>query len=195
MTSDFNEFTKQIAYEIIAMSGLLDNKMETWADVFARHPDSQNANASAGFIMNETNANVIEVVIDVQTLADTGSALLRTKAIETVLDSNGNERFNNISLSYAVDYAIACQLVEKAVSITREDISQLLLTETSRLAMIVVSDQTGRDKASERLLGKRYDLTTDDLITVAENTAEKLKQVLNIVLARLKQTVTRELNT
>jgi hypothetical protein len=190
MKPEFKEAAMQIADELIAMSVTLEDKMETWTDVFARHPDSQNTDRGAGFISTQHEANALEVIIDVQAPTDTNSATVRTKAIETTHDSNGNERFNGISLSYDVDYAAAQKLVEKAGSITREDIGQLLHDKTSQLTWILVSDETGRDSASEKLLGTRYDLESDELGTLSEHTSQELMLAMNKVLSRLKQTAT-----
>jgi len=96
MAQQFNDFAKQIADELIVLTKMLDSKMETWADVFARQPDSPNASTSAGFITNQEVVNPMELLVDVQ-LTESDAATLRAQAIETIHDEKGNERFNNIS--------------------------------------------------------------------------------------------------
>ncbi|MGF7229454.1 MAG: hypothetical protein ACQR33_05760 [Candidatus Saccharibacteria bacterium] len=191
MTSEFNQSTKQIADELIALSAVLKDKMETWADVFTRRPDGQ-ADAGAGFISTQSESDTLEVVIDVQAQANANSGVMRTKAIETKLDSSGNERFNGISLNYGVDYAAAQKLVEKAGAITREDIAQLLHDDTSQVTWILISDETGKDSATQELLGKRYDLESDELSTLSEDTSKELMLAMDKVLGKLNQTAKRE---
>ncbi len=192
VTSSFNDSTKQIADELIVMSALLDKKMETWAEVFTLHPDSQNTGICAGFISNQASVNRIEVLIDVQAPSDTDSGIVRTRAIETIRDKNGNERFNNVSLQYSVDYASAQKLVEKGKSIAREDIKQLLNADSSQLNGLVISNATGRDSASQALLGKRYDFDVNELAVISEATEKEVLETTNTVLARLKQTAASE---
>lgn len=192
MKPQFNDTIKQAADELIAVSVLLNKKMETWAEVFTRHPDSQNAGICAGFISKQTSVNRIEVVVDVQISSDTNTGLLRTRAIEAIDDENGNERFNNLSLQYVVDYASAQQLVEKGGSITREDIKELLHADTSKIDSLVIGNETGRDNKSGQTLGKRYDLDADELDAVPETTQKEVTEVLNTVLTRLKQVAASE---
>lgn len=192
MTAQFNDSAKHISDELIAMSMLLDTQMETWADVFARRPASEDAEPCAGFVSSLDAPNGTQVVIDVQLSPDASSGIVRTKAIETIHDEKGNERFNNISLQYAVDRASAQQLVEKAGSITREDIKQLLHADTSQLESAAISDETGRDNKSQQLLGKRYGLDADELAALSETTEEELIQAAHVVLAKLQQTAANE---
>lgn len=192
MTSQFNNSTKQLADDLITMSMLLDKRMETWADVFTRHPDSQNVGVCAGFISKQTSVNSIEVLADVQTSSDTNAGVVRIRAIETIRDENGNERFNNVSLQYAAEYTSARQLVEKGKSITREDIKKLLHADASKLDNLTISDATGRDNKSQQLLGKRYDLDEGELATTTKDTEEELIRAADTVLARLKQTAANE---
>lgn len=192
MTSQFHDSTKQIADKLIAVSMLLDTKMETWANVFTRHPDSQNVGVCAGFLSNQDSVNRIEVLIDVQTPSDITTGLLRTRAIETLTDENGDERFNNIALEYTTDRTSAQQLVEKGASVTREDIKQLLHDSTSKLDSLVISDMSGKDGKSQQLLGKRYAMVADELATTSEATEKELVQAMDTVLAKLQQTAASE---
>jgi hypothetical protein len=192
MTSEFNQSTKRVADDIIAISILLKDRMESWDDVFTRIPDSQNVNVTTGFITNWTKPNVIEVLVEVQAPADDTKALIRTQLIETIKTNDGNERFNQVSLRYAVDYAQARQLVEKAGATTREDIVTLLHADKSQLARIVVSDETGKASKTEQLLGARYDYDAVELATIPESTEKELLSVSDTVLAKLKETAIRE---
>jgi hypothetical protein len=192
MTSEFNQSTKRVADDIIAISILLKDRMESWDDVFTRIPDSQNVNVTTGFITNWTKPNVIEVLVEVQAPADDTKALIRTQLIETIKTNDGNERFNQVSLRYAVDYAQARQLVEKAGATTREDIVTLLHADKSQLARIVVSDETGKASKTEQLLDARYDYDAVELATIPESTEKELLSVSDTVLAKLKETAIRE---
>lgn len=192
MDSQFANFIKGISDELIAMTTLLEHKMETWAKVFARHPDSQNIGIAAGFISNQTAINRIELLIDIQAPPEAMQGILRTRAIETARDAKGNERFNAISMEYEVDRIHAQQLVEKDGSITRTDIKQLLHTEATKLKSLVISDETGRDSKTQQLLGKRYDLEPTELATLSEASNEELIKALDNVLARLKQAAADE---
>lgn len=192
MTTQFNETITKTADDLIEMSTLLENKMETWAEVFTRHPDAQNVGNCAGFISDQTAENRLEVLVDVLTLPDTDTGEIRVRAIETTHDEDNNERFNAVSLHYTVDRAAARQLVEKEGAITRDDIAKLLHADTSALDNLTISDQTGRDEETQQLLGKRYDLDADELKAVPEATETGLTEALHTVLARLKRTAAGE---
>lgn len=192
MAITFNQSTKQRADEIIAISVALKDRMQSWADVFVRFPDSQNVNVTAGFITDWTKQNVIEVLVEVQAPTDATTALIRTQVIETINDNDGNERFNQVSLHFAADYAPARQLVEKGGATTREDITKLLHTDTSQLVTITVSDETGKDSATEQPLGKRYDFDTGELASLSAESEKEILDATDAVLIKLKLTAERE---
>ena len=187
MTTDFRNYADNIADEIIGLSLQLDNEIETWRDVVARVPDSTSKGVSAGFISKPNTASSIELAVDVQAPPDEKTARLRIWAIETIKDSNNNERFNNIQLTYHLDYDTAHKLVEQTDALTRDNLSILAHDPANYLENIVISDLTGRDSASDQLLGKRYDLSTDELNAVNEKTSIELKTAMDSVLERLKK--------
>jgi hypothetical protein len=192
MSTKFSEATKHTADELIALSQMLDRKMETWSDSIARHPDSPNKDVTAGFINKESDKPGVDLVIDVLAPPNEQKALLRTWGIECVPDSDGNERFNNIQLSYVVDYATARELVVKDKALTRDDIEKFLHSSKHQLDRIVISDQTGRDKSSQQLLGNRYDLDSEGLSNLTEDAIAELAQTMEKVLERLKQSAISE---
>ncbi len=195
MTKELNEAAKHIADELIFLSKMLDKKMETWEDTMARNPNSSNKDVSAGFITKESNKPGVDLVIDIQAPPDSQKALLRTWGIESVVDSNGNERYNNIQLSFVVDYDIAREFVGRGQALTRDDIVHFLHTAENSIDRIIVSDQTGKDDKSQQLLGSRHDLDAKSLESLAEDTAKDLIQIMEIVLQRLKQSVVSEAKT
>ena len=192
MTTDFRNYADNIADEIIGLSLQLDNEIETWRDVVARVPDSTSKGVSAGFISKPNTASSIELAVDVQAPPDEKTARLRIWAIETIKDSNNNERFNNIQLTYHLDYDTAHKLVEQTDALTRDNLSILAHDPANYLENIVISDLTGRDSASDQLLGKRYDLSTDELNAVNEKTSIELKTAMDSVLERLKKSAARK---
>lgn len=187
MTTEFRDYANSIADEIVALSLRLDNEIETWRDVFTRVPDSTSNGVSAGFISKPVTDSSIEMVIDVQAPPTEQTARLRIWAIETTKDSDDNERFNNIQLTYHLDYNTARQLVEQADTLTRDELSRLAHDTENYLENIVISDLTGKDVVSGQQLGKRYDLETDELDTMNESLSRELVSVINIVLERLKK--------
>ena len=192
MTTEFKNYADNIADEIIGLSLQLDNEIETWRDVVARVPDSTSKGVSAGFISKPNTASSIELAVDVQAPPDEKTARLRIWAIETIKDSNNNERFNNIQLTYHLDYDTAHKLVEQTNALTRDNLSILAHDPANYLENIVISDLTGRDSASDQLLGKRYDLSTDELNAVNEKTSIELKTAMDSVLERLKKSAARK---
>lgn len=191
MSKEFSEATKHIADELIDLSRMLDKKMETWSDNIARYPNSPNKGVSEGFINKESDKPGVDLVIDVLAPPNEQKALLRTWGIECVPDSDGNERFNNIQLSYVVDHATARQLVEKGQKLTRDDIAKFLHSTEHQLDRLVISDQTGRDKSSQELLGKRYDLDAEALGILTKDERAELMLTMEKVLERLKQSAHR----
>ncbi len=164
----------------------LDNEIETWRDVIARVPDSTNKGVNAGFISKPTTSG-IEIVVDIQAPPSEQTARLRIWAIEIIKDSDGNERFNNVQLMYYLDYDKAHKLVEQTDPLTRDDFSALAHDPANYLENIVISDLTGRDSHSEQLLGKRYDVESDELNDMSEDLSNKLIVAANTVLERLKK--------
>ena len=188
MTTEFKDYMNKIADEIITLSRQLDNEIETWRDVVARVPDSTNKGVSEGFISKPTAVSGIEIVADIQAPPVERTARLRLWAIETLKDGDGNERFNNIQLTYNLDYEKAHKLVEHTDALTRDNLALLAHNHADQLDNIVVSDQTGLDTATEQLLGKRYDVVSDELRAISDDRCNELKQVISTVIERLKQT-------
>ncbi|MEO8863350.1 MAG: hypothetical protein ABI354_03445 [Candidatus Saccharimonadales bacterium] len=190
MTTKFKDYINSVADGIIALSRQLDNEIETWRDVVARVPDSANKGVSAGFISKPNATSGIEIVADIQAPPTEQIARFRIWAIETVKDSDDNERFNNIQLTYLLDYGKARRLVEQADSLTRENLATLAHDHVEQLTSIVISNQTGLDVAAEQLLGKRYDIQSDKLSNLSEDFCDELELAMSTVLERLKQTAT-----
>jgi hypothetical protein len=111
---------------------------------------------------------------------------LRIWAIETAHDNSGNERFNNIQLTYRLDYQKAHALVEQADTPTREDFSALAHESVDRLESIVVSDAAGKDSASGELLGTRYGFESDELNSLTDSASAELIAAISTVAERLK---------
>jgi hypothetical protein len=187
MTTDFQNSVNSTADEIISLSKQLDNEIETWGDVVARVPDSTSKGVSAGFISKPTATSGIEIVADVQAPSTEHTARLRLWAIETVKDNDGNERFNNVQLTYGLGYEKARKLVEQSSALTRDNLSALAHDPEAHLDSLVISDLTGRDAASEQLLGKRYDFGPDELNTITEDLSSELVAAMHTVLERLKK--------
>ncbi len=187
MTTEFRDYANSIADEIIALSLQLDNELETWSDVIARVPDSTSKGVSVGFVSKPNPSSSIEIVIDIQAPPVEHTARLRIWVIETAKDSSGNERFNNIQLTYSLDYDTAHKLVEQTDILTRDDFSILVHEPANHIENIVISDLTGKDTTSGKQLGKRYDLASDDLSNMNEALSSELASVINIVLERLKK--------
>jgi len=187
MTATFSDTSKLIADEIITLSRLLDTEMETWHDVVARVHDSTSKNVSAGFITKPNATSGIELVVDIQAPPVEQKARLRIWAIEIVQDNDGNERFNNVQLNYHLDYAQARQLIEQTNALTLNDLANILHDSANQLESIAISDLAGKIEASQKQLGKRYDLDSDELNSVTEDLHNELLQAMNIVLERLKQ--------
>ena len=128
------------------------------------------------------------MVIDIQAPPSEQSARLRIWAIETVKDSDNNERFNNIQLTYSLDYGKARKFIERAETITREDLSMLAHDSSNYLKDIFISDLTGKDSTTGQILGKKYEVETDTLRVMTEDLSSELMARMTIVLERLKKT-------
>jgi hypothetical protein len=187
MTNKFKDYINQTANEIIALSQLLNEEIETWSDVKARVLDSTSDNISVGFVSKPNTLSGIEFVIDVQVLSVEQIVRLRIWVIETTQDNNGNDRFNNIQLSYKLDYSKASQLVNQANTLSRDDFLSLAHESTDQLDNLVVGDLTGQDKVSEEILGQRYELDSNELNAMTEDLCNELEQSMTTVLERIKK--------
>lgn len=192
MTTAFIQSIKQSADKIIDMSVVLKDRMESWANVFECYPNSQNVNISAGFVTNSTKQNTMELLVDVQAPPDDASALIRIQAIEIVKGMADDERYNQVSLHFAVEYGQARQLVEKGPSVTRNDITELLRAQSSHLVRLIVSDETGRDSVTGQLLGKRHELDPNELANLPQDKELELIQIIHTVITKLKKTAQKE---
>lgn len=184
MSEKLDITAKEIGGELIAMSNLLDAKMEKWSDVPAR-PNNLSDTECVGFINKETATAGLNLVIDVQAPANTNKAILRIWAIESKQDTGQSERFNNIQLDFDIDYTEARLFTQKGAAITRDDIHAALHKQNTRLSHMTISNQSGFDKASQQPLGERYDLAVDEL-DQADVSIDKINGVLTTVFARIK---------
>lgn len=187
MNTALDKTVKQVANELITLSQKFDEKMERWSDV-ATSQEGLNPTEYAGFINKAAhNDDRLSFVIDVQAPDATQHAILRVWAIETALDEKQNERFNNIQLTFGMDYKVARTLAQKTANITRDDLRAALGDANTQLAHVVVSNRSGLDKSSEQILGERYDFTAAELAE-ATNT-DAIAAALQTVLAALKQAI------
>jgi hypothetical protein len=189
MSNNLEATTKQIGEELINMSASLDNKMEKWSDA-SKRPDNLSATECAGFINKEGSTTGLNLVIDIQAPRNKNEAKLRIYAIESRLDDHGHERFNNIQFEFTADHVSARAVAEKGGAITRDDVRILLHDSNTRLNHVVVSNQSGLDKASTQQLGERYDLTGNELEDT--ETFNNVTTLLNEVLPILKKSAASE---
>ncbi len=191
MTNKFKDYINQTANEIIALSQLLNEEIETWSDVRARVPHSTSDNISVGFVSKPNILSGIEFVIDVQVLSVEQIARLRIWVIETTQDNNGNDRFDNIQLSYKLDYSKTSQLVNQANTLSRNDFLNLAHESTDQLDNLIVGDLTGQDKISEEILGQRYELDSNELNAMTEDLCNELEQSTITALERIKKSISK----
>ncbi len=177
---------KQAGIELIDMSNMVTGKMQTWGDVLAQNPESETAMLSAGFINKPSVVSEFDFVVDVQTPPDQ-EAVLRTWAIQTKVGEDQKEYFNNIQLTFHADDQQARDLIARGGAITRHDIHLLLQNQTSRLADITVSHQSGGD-GTKQTHGERYDFTVAELTQHPDDVA-KVNQALQAVLRIFKQSL------
>ena len=187
MIEDLSTAAKQTALELITISDTLAGTMQTWADVLAQNPESTTATLSAGFINKDSEAPGLELVVDVQAPPDE-KAVLRTWAIQTKIGDDQKEYFNNIQLTFEADGQQVGDLIAKGSAITREDIRLLLQDQTTQLARITVSNQSGGD-GTQQTHGERYDFTATELNDRPDDAA-KVAQALQAVLPTLQQAAT-----
>jgi hypothetical protein len=186
MIDELAATAKQVGFELIDMSDVLAKNMQTWDDILAQNPESITATFSAGFINKPSATPGSELVIDVQSPPDE-RAVLRTWAIETKIGDDQKEYFNNIQLTFEVDDQRVRDLVVKGATITREDIRRLLQNQTSRLARVTVSNESGSD-GIKQTHGERYDFTITELSQHPDDAA-KVSRNLQVVLQTLKQSL------
>lgn len=180
---------KQIADEILDLSTALERVMEQWSDTDQR-PNGLSATECVGFITKESTGDDISITVDLQAPSDGSEALLRTWAIASRSDANNIERFDNIQLTFAVDYDSARAVTQKAGEATRDDLRTLLRLPETKLMQVVVSDQSGLDKTTGESLGQRYELDDDREPTQPEGSIEVIDATVHTVLSKLKQSVT-----
>lgn len=190
MTDELSGRAKQIGDEIIDISTSLDKKMDKWSDLPTR-PDSLGPTERVGFINKATATSGLNLVVDIQVPADKDEALLRTWAIESKPDDDRIERFSNIQLNFIVSYSQARELAKKAGDVTYNDIRAMLHDKNTQLAHVVVSDQSGFNEESQQTLGKRYDLTVNEL-DGHQDIIDTVSDALNNVLLTLKKSAIAE---
>jgi hypothetical protein len=189
MTTEFRNYADGVADEIIELSRILGDELETWNDVQVRVPGSTSKDVSAGFVSKPVTASNIECVLDVQSPPNQQHGRLRIWMIETLQDADGTDRFNNIQLTYRLDHSQARQIVARSAEspVTREDLSHLVHEPDNLLENLVLSSLTGKDKATGDQLGERYDLSHEEMQNFPEDLCNDLRQTITTVLGRLKQ--------
>ena len=175
---------KRIGSEFIDLSDTLNTKMEKWSAV-AQRPDNLSDTECVGFLSKkESVPSGVSLLIDIQAPANTDKATLRIWGIASSQDDEHRERFNNIQLSFAMDYAAARVITQKGDGVTRDDIRAALHEPSTRLSHVVVGNQSGFDEASQQQLGQRYDITGDELDHY--QAVDTVAEALSAVLATLK---------
>lgn len=186
MTTKFTDYLGSVADEIITLSEQLGSEIETWQDVFARVPNSSSKGVTTGFTSKPAAPSRIEIVVDVQAPPAAQTAHLRIWAIQTSKDNEDNERFDNIQLTYSIEHETGRALVSQQYTPGRDVFSRLVHDSANRIESLVVSDLTGKGAASDEPLGKRYDLTADELNSLTEDRRSELMAAMITVLKRLK---------
>lgn len=186
MIDELATAAKQVGLDLIGMSDMLAENMQTWAELLAQNPESMTAKISAGFINKPSVTSGPEIVIDVQAPPDK-ETVLRTWAIEIRTGDDGKEYFNGIALTFAVDSQHARELIAKGGAIAREDIRHLLRAPTTQLATITISHESGGD-GTKQTHGERYDFTVAELGQHPDDTT-KVNQAMGVVLQTLKQSL------
>jgi hypothetical protein len=184
MSKKFDEIAKQIGDALIDLSDLLDAKLEKWSDA-PKRPNDLSDTELVGFINKEAATAALNLVIDIQAPANAKKATLRIWGIESELDSNRNERFNNVQLDFDMEYALARVLTQKGAAVTRDDIRTALHDQNTQLSHLIASNQSGFDEASRQPLGERYDLAGDEL-NQYEDDLGTMGDALNTILSSLK---------
>jgi hypothetical protein len=182
MNENLATAAKRTGSVLVDISDTLSAKMERWSDVPQR-PNRLSTTECVGFINKEDTSTQLSLVLDIQAPDNADKATLRVWAIKSESASNGNELFNNIQLDFAMEYAAARVYTQKAEAITRDDIRAALREPHTRLAHLVVSDNSGVDTASQQSLGMRYDVTSEQL---DEDTSNKVAAALQAVVSRIK---------
>lgn len=123
--------------------------------------------------------------MDLQAPSNSNEAILRTWAIESQPDVNNIERFDNIQLTFTVDYSSARSVTQKDSGVTRDDLRVLLNLRSTSLIHLILSDQSGLDKVSGEALGQRYELDTREL-GQQEVSIKTIAAASNAILSRLE---------
>lgn len=186
MPEDFHLEAQRVADEIISLSAAFEARMEKWSDTDSR-PDNMDITECVGFI-NKDNSEKINIVADLWAPAGNSKAVLRTWAIETRLDANNSERFDNIQLKFSVNHDKARAVARLGSEITRDDLRELLKLDDTALVQAIVSDETGEDDATGQSLGQRYDLEGAELNQLSENAGDVVA-AMHSILSRLKHSV------
>lgn len=185
MIDELTHTAKQVGLELINLSDVLAEEMQTWADLLAQNPESITATISAGFITKPSVETVHELVIDVQAPPDE-TAVVRTWAIATRAGEDGQVYSDSIQLTFNADNQRVSELVAKGAAVTKDDIRHILQGEkTGQLARIAVSNKVSGD-GTKQTHGERYDFTGAELSKNPENAA-KVSHALQEVLETLKQ--------
>lgn len=192
MNQQLNDITKKTAEAIIDMSARLADKMEAWHDIVVGEGSLRNTER-AGFV-NKTSADAgIDMVVDVQAPDNSNEATLRTWAIESTSDEGWTKLVNNIQLMFATTYGKARSLTERFDTVTRDDIRALLQDNDTNIKAVVISNQSGLDKAAAKIHGKHYDLTVKEIDE--QGIADEISGELNTVLDSLRRDAAMEANS
>jgi hypothetical protein len=190
MNQTLNDTSKKTAAALIAISTKLAHKMDKWHNIVVGEGSLQSTER-AGFV-NKTSADTgIDLVIDVLAPKDVGEAALRTWALDSHISSEGAKVFNNIQLTFDIDYETARALTERFDTVTRDDIQTLLHQPSTSLQSVAISNQSGLSPSANIIPGQYYDVSADEI--TEQNITDEVCSTLATVLATLKQASEAEL--
>ncbi len=194
-----NYIFKKVAEEIIKFSNSKIDTLEKWSD---QHPvaEGRGEDQRIGFITKTEFSDDISFVMDIVNIPKDNIYNLRIWVIRTEVDSNGDEVFNQVQLTFDMEAEIAGQEIRKKDSFNAEDILHVLKREKLLINRAVLSNNTGINKKTDKRLGLRqdYDFVNKTLFTSSDRqpkediltgdlSEEELKRTIKIIMEHIEK--------
>lgn len=186
MNNELQTTAKQMGSNIIDISDKMAENMLSWDDFFKDNPNVTKDSNVVGFKSDRSKNSNMEIIIDVNSPSN-GDSILRTWIIDMKTDSNNDEYFNNIQLTFSVDPELASRLVSLHGDVNRDEIKNLLNEDSTSLQHITISDKTTGDGSSQTS-GKSFDYDAKELSNNPEMITE-VTQSLHNVMNSIQQSV------
>ena len=180
MVESLTEVFRESAKGIVAFSKENESKLERWSDQTPL-PDGRGLDRRIGFTTKLEFSDALNFVMDIVNIPDDDICDLRVWLIKTEIDSNKDEIFNQLSLTFSISEQTAKREIAKGVKFNIDDVMNMLNKDKLAVKRAVLSNNTGLRKKTDKRLGLRKDYDFIDKTVFTSSESEPIEEVITEV--------------